>query len=1559
MATPTGINVEIIVASGQAGGRNANEFFRRSGSTLSHGSNVVTGITETNTTIDDLNWTSSFFVLDLTNGDISASAFSGKSCYIVWDSSIQEFAFPADTYNNSGDIRWNTAVPNGFVGDKERGFLIADSGQSTLVQSYVANNLQDTDPPVDPPDPPVTPSVSPFPPEGLMATATLTSITVSWDADTSGASAPTSYGLEISGDNRQFSTTRNSHTFTSLTPGTSYTVMVWARNSAGSSNRSSITFSTLDPGALPAPSGLAVVVGENTLQLSWDAVTDATSYQVRRDSGAWATQSSPYTFTGLTANTSYELSVRAITTSAFYNPQTSSATSITRTTLELSTLAAPTGLAVSATQDSLTLTWNAVTGATSYDVRQGSGGTWINTTSQSYDFTGLEAETSYTLFVRAKNSRATSSNAAITESTATPPPIAPTTPPPVAPIVPPELIALRPSGVICQFKTSVSVTDTRAIFSGDSTSGEVPDPFHPIWLGSNVVDNPEVTANLYVDGIIWEATAPAHGRSFGIRLEHTNNVALTNDQSLTGNTTYAVYALWNNNVYEYHFDDATKTDIMESSVHIGNEYTWTASARPSAMTGGNLMRLVIADRGQSALVKDWCKSDFTLGYNGINVLGLATSNVTRAAYAASWTSPRFYVDDPFFELRYQHRQGNKAPVTVRSRTNITTFTRTNLQENTNYSWRVRLETVEYISRWSKWQTLDTKPPLPETPAAPVLSPGNTFLEYRLTEPNSVQLIAYYEAQHSASSNFASASTITSPFLTGAITGLTNGSRRYVRVRAVAESGDVSAWSGASSAVPAKPTIDNLSLPGVTSSTDTLLWADMEGLGEGPLLPLEASVRRSLDKIGEWDMRVSLSDPRAHLLAQERRVRLFCAWHGVQREIAHGVIRNISVEDRASGPVLQVRGQTIEVELKHRIVNVSFNNLGLSTLIDTLDSEVAWDIILDPDESSRVVNIRYDGESVLGALQSLNHHYGLHLRPYGRQMYVSRLGDLSQVRVHRVEHLTAGGINNGALLIAENISKQTDSQHIYNRLYVQGGGEGAATLSLGSSTRTSPYPIRRIIRQNEPIYYIEDTTSIARYGVIEKRVLFKNIQPVSNQPSAIEAAADLLYDSAAEYLRRYREPVQAYSASILTRNRAVYPGDKIHIDYRADIDGKPYLNVKDDFWVMGITESFTDAGPSAALDLQSVDRPVMTAGEVVLNAIESIETRATQPGISTNSYVKTLRGTLTASNPFTTDLEITETTLYLQRVRIRLETSPLEAIVEDQDDFTIESGGVSPAGVRVFINNVDRTAALFGSEPLAVFGAPLEVKYEGAAILGWLESAGLYGNHKIRITCTSGQGQVTGSIEVYQVVQSIPLINRGLAASVGTTLAAPGNPRADQIMQTSFRARWAAVATATGYIIEILNRADIALTGRSQTITGYSGEVIQWRVAAQGGAFTAWQFTRLLATAPQPSAPILSPMDQALHFLLTPIANAQYDVQWKTATQNWASTRQSRFVHNGGDITGLTNGTEYEVRCRAIVGGATSAWSASASATPARQDDVIRYRGETLRYRGEELVLEDM
>ena len=59
----------------------------------------------------------------------------------------------------------------------------------------------------------------------------------------------------------------------------------------------------------------------------------------------------------------------------------------------------------------------------------------------------------------------------------------------------------------------------------------------------------------------------------------------------------------------------------------------------------------------------------------------------------------------------------------------------------------------------------------------------------------------------------------------------------------------------------------------------------------------------------------------------------------------------------------------------------------------------------------------------------------------------------------------------------------------------------------------------------------------------------------------------------------------------------------------------------------------------------------------------------------------------------------------------------------------------------------------------------------------------------------------------------------------------------------------------------------------------------------------------------------------------------YDVQWRSGAEAWSSGRQTRFNSTTGTLTGLTNGTSYDVRVRARNSAGPGGWSTAQSAIP--------------------------
>jgi hypothetical protein len=161
-----------------------------------------------------------------------------------------------------------------------------------------------------------------------------------------------------------------------------------------------------------APTGTATSSITSTgATISWNAVTGCKySYQVSTSSAFTGATTVTVTgtsvdLTGLTAGTPYFWHVRSVRTT---DPTCMSAwtTNVTFTTTSAPTPpAVPTNLAPNdvCTQPlSVTLTWNLVSSATSYDVQIGTG-TAITVTTNSYNLSGLEYNTAYSWMVRATN----------------------------------------------------------------------------------------------------------------------------------------------------------------------------------------------------------------------------------------------------------------------------------------------------------------------------------------------------------------------------------------------------------------------------------------------------------------------------------------------------------------------------------------------------------------------------------------------------------------------------------------------------------------------------------------------------------------------------------------------------------------------------------------------------------------------------------------------------------------------------------------------------------------------------------------------------------------------------------------------------------------------------------------------------------------------------------------------------------------------------------------------------------------------------------------------------
>ena len=296
------------------------------------------------------------------------------------------------------------------------------------------------------------------------------SVSLSWNAVTDAGAYKVEYRRSgsISWLHAGYVYSSTSDTVDGLDCNTSYYFQVRARGDGSPysytyGNPSSSVSETTDACPVPvapAPTGLTVTSDtDDSVSLSWNAVTDAGAYKVeyrRSGSISWLHAGYVYSSTsdtvdGLDCNTSYYFQVRARGDGSPYSYTYGNPSSSVSETTDACVAPAPTGLRVTSdTDDSVSLSWNAVTDAHYYKVeyRRSSSSSWLHasyTFGTSRTVSGLDPNTAYDFQVRARGDGSPYSYTYGSPSTS----VSRTTDPPTAP---------APTGLRATASTETSVS---------------------------------------------------------------------------------------------------------------------------------------------------------------------------------------------------------------------------------------------------------------------------------------------------------------------------------------------------------------------------------------------------------------------------------------------------------------------------------------------------------------------------------------------------------------------------------------------------------------------------------------------------------------------------------------------------------------------------------------------------------------------------------------------------------------------------------------------------------------------------------------------------------------------------------------------------------------------------------------------------------------------------------------------------------------------------------------------------------------------------------------------
>jgi fibronectin type 3 domain-containing protein len=249
-------------------------------------------------------------------------------------------------------------------------------------------------------------TTAPLAPGGLSATVVSSSqVNLAWSA-VSGASGYRVLRSTVSGGpyTNVGSATTTSFADSGLAPATTYFYTVQATNGSAPSARSTQVAALTDPAAPTGVTATAASVSE--IDLTWSAVTGATSYVIQRS----PTSGGPYTTIGSATSPTFADTGLSPATPYYYVIQATNASGSSASSAEASAvtlLGVPTGVSASSVSPSeIDLAWNAVPGASGYVVQRSTmtGGPYTTVgspTSASLADTGLTPATPYYYVVKA------------------------------------------------------------------------------------------------------------------------------------------------------------------------------------------------------------------------------------------------------------------------------------------------------------------------------------------------------------------------------------------------------------------------------------------------------------------------------------------------------------------------------------------------------------------------------------------------------------------------------------------------------------------------------------------------------------------------------------------------------------------------------------------------------------------------------------------------------------------------------------------------------------------------------------------------------------------------------------------------------------------------------------------------------------------------------------------------------------------------------------------------------------------------------------------------------
>lgn len=518
--------------------------------------------------------------------------------------------------------------------------------------------------------------------------------------------------------------------------------------------------------------------------------------------------------------------------------------------------------------------------------------------------------------------------------------------------------------------------------------------------------------------------------------------------------------------------------------------------------------------------------------------------------------------------------------------------------------------------------------------------------------------------------------------------------------------------------------------------------------------MSASLTRELDGPGTVTVTFPAEDAAAALnITNEQQINIYVfdddttAPNG-KRLLGSGIVRNVTYSINAGTATITITGPDVLDGLKrwNTWIRWTRDQQTVQTIIANLvaiASGGGWTSDTTDVPSLNNLSVRFDGTSVLKALQSLVKQVGIHFRlGDGLEVEAGDFGNDSGITLLQAGPQVDYDMYDLDVGVYEWLSLVYESEELVNRIVPLGPGDFEAALTLEKSTRSSPYTISNFTTNGLTHYYLEDSTSVTAYGRIRK-VLLTGVAALSNSQADQVNAANASYDLAAAFLQRYSVIQQVFTVTVRNLKTNLKPGQKvrvIHKGFAYDENGAAvkYLDINADYWVLRVTERFDLSGRVVDLQLSNVDIPITGGARIVIGELEQIRLG--------NVIVKPYLSKDTVSMPSVQIGSTLGATLLLYFDEYTRSVNQVILRVWERRNVG-SATGVQGMTVKFDGNTLD----IGGTNSWSDNGTDLDLEFD---ITSYIDPDSFHGSHTVLIQTGSGSGIVNARAEIRETIQSI-------------------------------------------------------------------------------------------------------------------------------------------------------------------------------------------------------------